>query len=103
MITSAAPRARIRRAVSASRTASSAAIGIGAALALLNRRPSAVAIARWSLIASAATDVFVYTTPFFPNNRMPGDTPFYLAGSLAYHGAWLVYLARSTRVRSTFA
>ena len=48
------------------------------------------------------TTVVVYTTPYFPNNRMPGDTPFYVAASLAYHGAWLAYLFRSRRVRNTY-
>ena len=78
------------------------ALGIAAGLALAGGRPYAVAIAKWSLTASAAVDVFVYLTPFFPNNRFPGDTPFYVAWSLAYNGAWLMYLFRSRRVRSTF-
>jgi hypothetical protein len=46
--------------------------------------------------------MFVYLTPYFPNNRLPGDTPFYVAGSLAYSGVWLMYLVRSRRVRNTF-
>ena len=28
---------------------------------------------------------------------------YYVAASLAYHGAWLMYLARSSRVRATYA
>jgi hypothetical protein len=44
----------------------------------------------------------VYTTPYFPSNRFPGDTTFYVVASLAYHGAWLAYLARSKRVRQAF-
>ena len=60
-------------------------------------------LARLALVASAATDLFVYTTPYFPNNRLPGDTVYYVAASLAYHGAWLLYLARSKRVRTTYA
>jgi hypothetical protein len=79
-----------------------AAFGIAAGLALLARRPGAVALAKTSLIASAATDAFVYLTPYFPNNRMPGDTPFYVAGSMAYYAIWLMYLVRSRRVRNTF-
>jgi len=78
------------------------ALGIAAGLALAGERPYAVAMAKWSLAASAAVDVFVYLTPYFPNNRMPGDTPFYVAGSLAYSGGWLMYLVRSRRVRNTF-
>ena len=78
------------------------AFGVAAGLALQNLRPDAVALARLALLLSAATDVFVYTTPYFPSNRFPGDTTFYVVASLAYHGAWLAYLARSKRVRETF-
>lgn len=79
-----------------------AAVGIAAGLALLARRPAAVAMAKTSLVLSAASDVFVYMTPYFPSNRFPGDTPFYVAGSLVYSAGWLVYLVRSRRVRRTF-
>ena len=78
------------------------AFGVAAGRALQNLRPDAPALARLALLISAATDVFVYTTPYFPSNRLPGDTTFYVAASLAYHGAWLAYLARSKRVRQTF-
>ena len=77
-------------------------VGIAAGLALSNRRAGAVALAKVALMASAATDLFVYTTPYFPNNRMPGDTIYYIAASLAYHTAWLTYLFRSKRVRTTY-
>ena len=80
-----------------------AALGIAAGLALQNRRPGAVSLAKIALIASAAMDVFVYTTSYYPNNRPPGDTPFYIAASIAFCVVWLVYLGRSTRVRNTFA
>ncbi len=78
------------------------AFGVAAGRMLQNVRPGAVELARIALLASAALDVFVYTTPFFPSNRMPGDTTFYVIASLAYHGAWIAYLARSKRVRATF-
>jgi len=78
------------------------AIGIAAGLALAARRAAAVTLANVALVASAATDVFVYSTPFYPNNRLPGDTGWFIAISLAYHGIWLMYLLRSTRVRNTF-
>ena len=78
------------------------AFGVAAGRALQTLRPDAVRFARLALLMSAATDVFVYTTPYFPSNRLPGDTTFYVAASLAYHGAWLAYLARSNRVRMTF-
>src|SRR3954462_13647510 len=76
--------------------------GIAAGRALQTKQDAAVALANGALLASAATDVFVYTTPYFPNNRPPCDTIYYLAASLAYHGAWLAYLFRSDRVRNTY-
>jgi hypothetical protein len=78
------------------------AFGIAAGIALLNRRPAAVPMAKASLMASAATDTFVYLTPFFPSNRMPGETPFYVAAALAYYVIWLAYLFRAKRVKNTF-
>ena len=77
--------------------------GMAAGRALQSIQPAAVTLAAAALVASAATDVFVYVTPYFPNNRPPGDTPLYVAATLAYHGAWLLYLKRSRRVRETFA
>jgi hypothetical protein len=79
-----------------------AAVGIGAGLALVKRRPGAVTLARAALVLTAAADLIVYTTPYFPNNRIPGTTPFYVATSLAYSGVWLAYLSRSKRVRATY-
>ena len=76
--------------------------GMAAGRALQNVQPGAVTLAKAALVASAATDLFTYATPYFPNNRTPGDTIYYAAASLAYHGAWLLYLFRSTRVRNTF-
>jgi hypothetical protein len=80
-----------------------AAVGIAAGIALTNLRPAAVGLARLALVLSAAMDLVIYLTSIFPNNRMPGDTPLYLAGSILYHGTWLVYLARSARVRRAFS
>jgi hypothetical protein len=76
--------------------------GMAAGRALQQVRAGAVTLAKAALLASAATDLFVYTTPYFPNNRPPGDTTYYVFASLAYHGAWLAYLARSGRVRATY-
>ena len=76
--------------------------GMAAGRALQNVQPGAVTLAGAALLLSAATDLFVYATPYFPNNRPPGDTVYYVAASLAYHGAWLAYLMRSRRVRATY-
>jgi hypothetical protein len=78
------------------------AIGVAAGLAVVGRRGGAIALAKWSLVLSAATDVFVYTTPFFPSNRLPGDTLPLIVASLAFYTIWIVYLFRSKRVRNTF-
>ena len=77
--------------------------GMAAGRALQSLQPGAVTLATAALLASAATDVFIYMTPYFPNNRPPGDTPLYVAATLAYHGAWLVYLTRSKRVRAIYS
>jgi hypothetical protein len=76
--------------------------GVAAGLALLGRRPGAVAIARLSLVASAVTDLIVYLTPYFPSNRAPGETPLYVLASLTYCAVWMIYLMRSKRVHRTF-
>ena len=79
-----------------------AGIGVGAGLALLGCRRGAATFAKWSLLLSAAMDLFVYTTPFLPNNRFPGTTPMFIIASLTYYAVWITYLLRSKRVRSTF-
>ncbi len=77
--------------------------GMAAGRALQGLQPGAVTLAKAALVASAATDVFVYVTPYFPNNRPPGDTPLYVAATLVYHGAWLLYLSRSKRVKTALS
>jgi hypothetical protein len=79
------------------------ALGVAAGIALQNLRPGAVTLTKFAVVASALTDLFVYTTPYFPSNRMPGDTMLIAGASLAIHSAWLAYLFRSRRVRNTFA
>jgi len=78
------------------------ALGMAAGIALAGISPAAVPLARTAAVLFAATDLFVYATPYLPNNRMPGDTPIYIAVSLAFWAAWFVYLLRSRRVRNTY-
>jgi len=78
------------------------AFGIAAGIALLAVRPGAVTLAIVALALSAAADLFVYTTSYMPSNRLPGDTTWYIAVSLLYHCAWLLYVVRSARVRNTY-
>lgn len=79
-----------------------ASVSVAAGSALLGQRNGAITLTKISLTLSAATDVFVVSTPYFPSNRMPGDTPFYIAASLLYYSGWMIYLFRSKRVRHTF-
>jgi hypothetical protein len=76
---------------------------VAAGMALTNLSPSALSLTRVALVLSAASDIFILTTSYYPNNRAPGDTPYYVAASVAYHGTWLLYLWRSARVRNTFS
>ena len=77
-------------------------LGVAAGLALINRRGGAVNLARAVLGISAATDAFVYLTPYFPSNRAPGETPIFVTVSAIYYSVWIAYLSRSRRVRRTF-
>jgi hypothetical protein len=79
-----------------------AGLGIAAGLSLFQVRPSAVTIAKASLVCSAIVDVIVYATPYSPNNRPPGDAAIILVGSLVYYGVWFGYLIRSERVKATY-
>jgi hypothetical protein len=78
------------------------AFGVAAGIALLSRHAPAVWMARTALVLSAAMDLVIYLSPYFPSNRVPGDTPLYVAASLAYHGTWLAYLFRSKRIKNTY-
>jgi hypothetical protein len=78
-------------------------IGVGAGLALLGRKRAAATFAKSSLLLSAGMDLFVYSTPYVPNNRLPGTTPLFVLASITYYAIWIAYLSRSTRVTNTFA
>lgn len=77
------------------------ALGIGAVKSVVERRPAALGMTRLALVLSLVTELFLYATSIAPNNRVPGDTPLYVAWSLAFHLGWLTYLQRSVRVRRT--
>jgi len=79
-----------------------AGLGIAAGIALFQRQTGAVSIAKASLVFSAAVDVLIYATPYYPNNRPPGDAIIVLMISLVYYAVWFAYLSRSKRVISTF-
>lgn len=79
------------------------AVGLAAARMLWDRRPGAPAFARTAIGLSAVMQLFIYSTSIAPNNRMPGDTSYYVAVAVLVHAGWWLYLARSLRVRRTFA
>ncbi|MGE3959564.1 MAG: hypothetical protein AB7H96_22810 [Vicinamibacterales bacterium] len=79
------------------------ALCVAAGRAVLDRRPSAPALVKGALIASAAVQIFATLTPFFPSNRLPGQAPFVAGATAIYYGAWLGYMWRARRVRDIFA
>jgi hypothetical protein len=78
------------------------AVGFAAARSLWDRRPGGPALARTAIVLSAIVQLFIYGTSIAPNNRMPGDTAYYVVLTVLLHGVWLLYLARSSRVRRTY-
>ena len=78
-----------------------AGCGIAAGISIVQRAGIALTLTRSALTLSAALDVFVSATSFVPNNRMPGDAPLYIGVTLTTYTLWMVYLARSKRVRDT--
>lgn len=80
-----------------------AAFGLAAGLALLAKRGPALPMARTSLVLTGVTNIFVYATPYFPSNRMPGDDRLAIVGTVVYALVWSAYLAKSRRVRNTYA
>jgi hypothetical protein len=78
------------------------AFGLAAGLSLSGGRSAAVTMAAIALSTSAAADLFTLTTSIWPSNRAPGDTPLYVAATLTFHAAWIIYLYRSERVSATF-
>lgn len=78
------------------------AASIAAGRSLLARQPWAPSLAKGALLASAAVQLFAAVTPYFPSNRLPGQTPLFVAATLAYYGGWLLYLRRSRHIAGMF-
>ena len=79
-----------------------AGLGISAGLALFQRKPGAVTIAKASLVFSALVDIASYATPYSPSNRPPGDATIILIASLIYYSVWFAYLVRSKRAKEIY-
>lgn len=77
------------------------AFGLGAVISIFDRKPIALPMTKAALLLAGSMELFVYATSFFPNNRLPGTTPFYMAWAVLFHGGWLLYLTFSARVRRT--
>lgn len=78
------------------------ALGLAAARSVWDRRPGALVLVRWAIALSGLLQLLVYATAIAPNNRLPGDTPYYVALTVLVHGGWLLYLARAAHVRRMF-
>jgi hypothetical protein len=74
------------------------ALCIAAGRALQDGRPAGVTLCRTALISAAVVQVFAIVTPYFPSNRLPGETPVYVAAIATYYLGWLAYTWRSKRV-----
>lgn len=79
------------------------ALCVAAGRALLDKRPSALALARTALVLSAVVQTVAYVSPWFPSNRVPGLTPLYVIVTVSYYGGWLLFLARSRQVQHLYA
>ena len=73
------------------------AVGLAAGITLWRRRPHAVGLAKVTLVLSALTVVLLYSTPYFPSNRMPGDALPMATLLVGWNGVWFVYLTNSKR------
>lgn len=78
-----------------------AVLCVAAARAIIGHHAGARLLARVALLSSLAVYLFAYATPYFPSNRMPGDTLWYAALAVVYYCGWSAYLTWSTRARST--
>ena len=76
------------------------ALSVAAGRALYNRNSSGSQLAAVALALTGATRLVAYLTPYFPSNRLPGQTPLYVAAVIVYYGGGLTYLAWSKQVKA---
>ncbi|MFN8065370.1 MAG: hypothetical protein U0P82_11275 [Vicinamibacterales bacterium] len=77
-----------------------AGLCIAAGRALLDRRPSAPLLVRAALGISGIVQVIALVTPWFPSNRIPGDTSLYVIWVVVYYGALLAFTRRSAEFKA---
>lgn len=76
-----------------------AGVAVAAAQALWNERPSARLLAVLALIGSAAAAVQSLYWTALPSQTAPGTEPVIAALAIGHAALWLVYVARSKRIR----
>ena len=76
------------------------ALSVAAGRALSDRNSSGPRLATVALALTGATRLFAYLTPYFPSNRLPGQTSLYVAAVIVYYGGGLAYLAYSKQVEA---
>jgi hypothetical protein len=76
------------------------ALSVAAARSLSSRSPGSLTLAVAALGLTGATRLFAYLTPWFPSNRLPGQTLLYVLLTLAFYGGNLAYLAWSKQARA---
>ena len=76
------------------------ALSVAAGRALYDRNSSGPRLATVALALTGATRLFAYLTPYFPSNRLPGQTSLYVAVVITYYGGGLAYLALSKQVNA---
>ena len=77
-----------------------AALSVAAARALWGALPVGPPLAAAALVGSAAAAVQSLYWSVLPHQTMPGDELPLAVGAVLHAGAWLVYLARSRRIRA---
>jgi hypothetical protein len=74
------------------------AFGVGAGMALWNRRPGRVRLARAALAALAATVALSLLTAALPLKNPPGTSLPLTLALVAYYLAWFLYLSAGRRL-----
>lgn len=79
------------------------AAGVAAGIALWRRHSHAVTLARAALVLSALEDVARIFSRYGASTAPPGTRLPVALFIVCYYAAWLAYLQKSKRVKSTFA
>ncbi|MFN7980429.1 MAG: hypothetical protein U0Q11_01095 [Vicinamibacterales bacterium] len=75
-------------------------LSVAASRGLAQRHPGSPMLTVAALAVTGATRVVAYVTPWFPSNRLPGQTPIYVALTLAFYGGSIVYLLVSRQAKA---